>query len=254
MLIFVLPVQSQQRPGVGQVTQKATPPQPVPKAPTIDPNLLRQLQMSIPRSTMINSLMGNQVTKTVLENLAKNAKIQPSELSIKTLDGNPVSPTPQGQQIDQLNWNAGIKLSMIKNRPRFFSPPDNTTLPVGRISLQHTTLRSESMDYYISNDTFPFFQAVDLDLNLPSTPATYMIAVQTSSIMAPEEMTVSDRNSKRKIQNIVPLSTRDGFVALTQIAPHIYRVGSNYGICHIEVKFPIFGGEIFFGGFTITRL
>lgn len=185
-----------------------------------------------------------------LENLAKNAKLKASDLSIKTLDGNPVSPTPQGQQIDQLNWNAGIKFSMIKNRPTFFYPPTNSTLPLGRIGVHGADLHSEFMSYYINNDVF-IVRNIYLELHLPLTPATYMIAVQFSSLL-PIEITVSDRTGVKKIQNVVPLSSGDGYVGLTQIAPSVYREG--LGLCAIDVKLSFLGSATFFSGFTITRL
>lgn len=225
-------------------------PQPMMKAPTIDPGMLRRLQTSISRSTMINTLMVNPATTGVLQNLAKSAKIQASELQIKTLDGNPVSPTPQGQQIDQLNWNVGIKFSMIKNRPTFFYPPLNSMMSLGRIGVHGAYLHSEFMSYYINNDVF-FCKNFYLELQLPLTPATYMIAVQFSPPL-PIEITVSDRSGVKKIQNVVPLSSGDGYVGLTQIAPSVYREG--LGLCAIDVKSSFLGSATFFGGFTISRL
>lgn len=250
ILIFALTVQSQQKPGTGQVTQKAAQPQPMMKAPTIDPIMLRRLQGNVPRTMLISSLMGNQATRGVIQNLAKSAKIQASELSIKTLDGNPVSPAPQGQLIDQLNWNAGIKFSMIKNRPTFFYPPLNSMMSLGRIGVHGADLYSEFMSYYINNDVF-IGKNIYLELHLPLTPATYMIAVQFSSLL-PIEITVSDRSGVKKIQNVVPLSSGDGYVGLTQIAPSVYREG--LGLCAIDVKSSFLGSATFFSGFTISRL
>jgi hypothetical protein len=253
LLIFTLAAHSQQKPVAGQTPQKPAQLQPIAKVPTIDPNMLRRLQGSVDRSTLINTLMGNQATRTILENLAKSTKIKTSELSIKTLDGNPIPPAPQGQQIDQLNWNAGIKFSMIKNRPTFFHPPTNSTFPLGRISVYGVQLFSESISSHIDNDVFPFATCT-LDLNLPLPPATYMIVVQTNSILFPE-ITISDRNPNRKLQNLVPLTSRDGWVALTQISPHVYRQGDNFGICTISVKLGLpIEPNVLFGGFTITRL
>lgn len=249
ILIFALTVQSQQKPGTGQVTQKAAQPQPMMRAPTIDPSMLRRLQAPLARATMINTLMGNPATRAELENLAKTSKIPASELSIKTLDGAPVSPTPQGQLIDQLNWNTGIKFSLIKNRPTFFHPQSNSTKSVGRIHIYGVELWSENISFQIENDVFQTHQ-ISLDLNLPLTPATYLIAIHSSGLFP--EMTISDRNPPpRKIQNIVPLSSRDGWVALATIVPHVYMEGIN--ICTIQVKF-IVGQQNLFGGFTVTRL
>jgi len=228
--------------------QPAIQPQPVPKAPTIDPAMLRRLQAPVARATMINTLMANPTTRAELENLAKTAKIRVSELSIKTLGGSPVSSTPQGQLIDQLNWNAGIKISMIRNRPTFFHPQSNSTRSVGRISIYGVHLWSENISQQIENDVFETRQ-ISLDLNLPLTPAPYLIAIHSSD--RPSEMTISDRNPSRKIQNIVPLSSGAGFVALTTIVPHVYMEGIN--ICAINVGYFI-GSQNLFGGFTITRL
>jgi len=228
--------------------QPAIQPQPVPKAPTIDPAVLRRLQAPMARATMINSLLTNQATRGMIENLAKTTKIQPSELSIKTLDGNPVSPTPQGQLIDQLNWSAGIRISMIKNKPKFFHPQSNSTRSIGTISLNRVYLWSEDISYYIENDVFQT-DRVAINLNLPLTPAAYLLAIHSSQ--RPKEMTIADRNPRRTIQNIVPLSSGGGFVALTTIVPHVYTEGIN--ICLIDIEY--FTGLMnLFGGFTITRL
>ncbi len=228
--------------------QPAIQPQPLPKAPTIDPAMLRRLQASVPRAAMINTLMGNPASRAELENLAKTAKIQVGELSTKTLGGSPVSPTPQGQLIDQLNWSAGIKLSMIKNKPTFFHPQSNSTRSVGRISIYGVHLWSEYISHHIENDVFQTHRII-LDLNLPLTPATYLIAIHSSDM--PSEMTIADRNPNRKIQNFLPLSSAGGFVALTTIVPHVYMEGIN--ICIINVGYFI-GLQNLFGGFTITRL
>ncbi len=233
--------------------QPTAQPQPVPKAPTIDPAMLRRLQAPIPRATMINSLLANQATRGMIENLAKTAKIQPSELSIKTLDGNPVSPTPQGQLIDQLNWSAGIRISMIKNRPTFSYPPRNSTLPLGWICLNRVNLSSESLSNYVNDDVFDvsFCSDITLNVHLPLTSATYMIIVQTSDLMG-AEMTLSDRIGVRKIPNVIPLTSRDGYVAITQISPRMYGEGLGFGQFIVKFSFPV--PPIFFSGFTITRL
>ena len=255
LLIFTLTAHSQQKPVAGQTPQKPSQLEPIAKVPTIDPNMLRRLQGSVSRTTLINTLMGNQATRAIIENLANNAKMKVSDLQIKAMDGSPVTPTPQGQRIDQLNWNAGIKISMIKNNPKFFHLQSNQTLSVGNITSDKWHLDSSAMSYYINNDIFfiTIGSTIDLHLHLPLNPATYMIAVQINSINPPE-ITIIDKNPKRKITNIVPLTSGDGWIGLTQIAPHRYTEGLN--ICHVEVVLPMFEGRSFlvFGGFTITRL
>lgn len=262
LLTFALTALSQEKPVAGQATQKDTQLQPMTKAPSIDPNLVRILQGQVSRSTMINVLMGNQSTRAMLENLANNAKLKTDELSIKTLDGNPVSPKLQGQLIDQLNWNVGIKISMIKNHPKFFYPPRNQVLSVGFLWSRGIFLDSESMSHYVNNDIFPMHIVpiprneghILLYLYLPSTSATYMIAVHLISSYAPE-MTIYDQNTSR---NVPLVRFSGGWVGLTFISPHsVPGVINNCPYnCMFRIKLEPCAHEYFiwFHGFTITRL
>lgn len=104
------------------------------------------------------------------------------------------------------------------------------------------------MSYFFNNNIFDIFGCRDnvLNLYLPLTPATYNISVQTSTF------NISDRNGDKKIQNVIPWTLKDGFVALTQILPKIYEEG--LGFCQFIVRFPFPSQPNLFGGFTITRL
>lgn len=91
LLIFILTAHSQQKPVAGQTPQKPSQLEPIAKVPTIDPNMLRRLQGSVSRATLINILMDNQATRGIIENLANNAKMKVNDLQIKAMDGSPVT-------------------------------------------------------------------------------------------------------------------------------------------------------------------
>lgn len=249
-ILFITSYAQQKPIGTGQVIPKLN----ITKFRTIDFKKLQSLQTPIGRSIMLQSLMDHPATRSILENVVKRSKVPVNELQSKDLDGKSISPTPQGQHIEQLNWNAGIKFSMIKYRPKFYHPQTNRTIPLGIIGA-NVLANSEHMPFFIENDIFPIGiliadikSRVDLFLYLPSlNPANYMIGIQTIESYRPPEVVIVEKHS-RSIQ-VTPLTSGDGYVGVTQISPSLWD-----GIpgCQIMVSFnePM----IYFGGFTITRL
>ena len=200
--------------------------------------------------------MGNQATRGTLEAAAKTVRMQANELSTKGLDGKMISATPQGQKIDQLNWNAGIKFSLIKNRPKFFDPESNSTMSLGEIIVLGAQLESTTnISDYINNDVFLLMRggATGLSLCIPPFASTYMIAIHAKKVwtMIPGNAieVIIQGSSAPKTLDVVPLTAGDGFVGMAMISPAFFKQA--FGACDIIVNFPV---GIAFGGITITRL
>lgn len=249
VLCLIVGVSYAQQPIQKKVTEGTGAKQRAPDPPRVDANTRKKLLAFPSRATLINSLMGNQTTRALLETSAKNAKMHVNELSLKGLNGKVVSILSQGKTIDQLNWNAGIKFSFSKNRPIFFDLNDKKDKPLGfvvgyGIQLNSNYLAGEyNDDFFIVNDKDG---KVILQAYLPPNPATYMIAVQTA-IPNSVEVYVDDSSGTRKL-NTLPLSTGDGVVGMANISV------SSSVTCSITVKphYPFFFFS--FGGITITRL
>ncbi len=235
------------------VPQKAAPPKTPPNLPTIDASMLQKLRTPVSRPTLINTLLGNQVTRTTLESSARNGKIQVKELPSRGLDGKMISAQPQGRTIDQLNWNAGIAFSLVRNNPKFLDPADNKEKPLGYVMVEGIFLESNSVSQVMSMDVFQVNPgqtggSISLALFLPPYTSTYMIGIQGYPTSG-TEMTMLDSNNLRKL-DILPLAGGEGSVALTAITPMI--ISKSVGRCDIFFK-PGSGG-LSFGGFIIIRL
>lgn len=233
--------------------QKAAPSQTASKIPTIDASMLQRLRTPLSRPTLINTLMGNQVTRSTLESYARNAKIQVKELPTKGLDGKPITNAPQGKKIEELNWGAGIPFSLVRFNPKFFDPTDNKEKPLGDVKVFGIFLESGSVSQAISMDAFQVNAgqaggSISLALLLPPYRSSYMIAMQGYPTSG-TEMTIVDSNNLRKL-DMVPFAGGEGSAALADITPLI--ISKSVGRCDIFFK-PGPGGLIF-GIFVITRL
>ncbi len=238
---------------VEKSVQKTAPPQTARKIPTIDANMVQRLRTPLTRPILINTLMGNQVTRATLETSARNAKIQANELPSKGLDGKMISAQPQGRTIDQLNWNAGIPFSLVRFNPKFLDPTDNQEKPLGYVRVEGIFLESNVVSQVINMDVFQVSPgqtggSISLTLFLPPNTSTYMIGIQGSPT-AGTEMTILDSNNLRKL-DALPFAGGEGSLALTAITPVIYS--KSVGRCDIWVK-PGPGG-LNFAAFVITRL
>ena len=243
----------QQSPTEKGIIEKSVSPQMVRKVPAIDANMLKKLQAFPSRATLINTLMGNQATRTVLESSARKAKRQVNELSSKGLDGKVVSAAPEGQKIDQLNWNAGIKFSLIKNRPNFFDLTTNSTASLGEVIGWGVILNSNSMSIDFNNDVFVLMSGgyACLSLCLPPSASTYMIAIHVAGFTQVVDLikAIIQDSSGSKTLDMIPLTGRDGFVGMTIVSPKDFKQAVRS--CIIMVNLP---EQAVFAGFTITRL
>lgn len=244
---------AQQKAQMGQPQQKTPFHTPIAQKapPPIDPNTLRKIQSPVSRSILIQTLMSNQATRSVIESSARNAKIQVKELPSKGLDGKAVSAAAQGKKIEELNWNAGIKFSLAKYPPKFFDPTVNMEKPLGWMTVD-VFLNSVSAFQDFSNDVFLLSgpnSPLIFRLLVPPYVSTYMIAIHgRGSPQSPYEVSLMDSSGSRKL-DVLPLSTGESSVAITTISPQYFT--KYYGDCSIALK-P--GAYIYFGGFTITRL
>jgi hypothetical protein len=237
----------------GNYIQKSGPVQTPHKIATIDASMLQKIRTPLSRPTAINALMGNPVTRGMLESSARNARVQVKELPSKGLDGKMISGQPKGRTIDQLNWNAGIVFSLVNNHPKYFDPTDNKEKPLGYVRLGGVFLESSVVSQLMSTDIFQVNPgqtggSVGLALFLPPSTSSYMIGVQGSPTSG-AEMTILDSNNLRKL-DAFPVAGGAGALALTAITPKM--VSKSVGRCDIWVRPGPNGFN--FGIFVITRL
>jgi hypothetical protein len=197
--------------------------------------------------------MADQGTRSSLESIAINAKTQPTELSSKGLDGKTiVSTTVQGKKIDELNWNAGIRFSLIKNRPMYFNPGINSMTNLGVVSMSGAYLSSAATSAHIDHDVFYVGNGgtVHLFSFLPPMVSTYIITIHAQFKvgwgMAP--LIIKDGKGEKTL-NVLPTNTQDGYAGMITVTPSF--VTNYFGAFDVDVKVPV--GRLM-GGFTITRL
>jgi hypothetical protein len=249
---------------VAQQTLQTTV-QPLQQA-TIDATMLKKFQTTPSRSTLINTLMSYQASKSILQSAALKTNIPMSELSVRSLDGKmvSVSTTPSFLQnsIKSFNWTAGVKFSMVKNIPMCLDPTGRQR-PVGGL-LGTFELWAGSFQYRMEDDLFKVCVhdhgsgIVGFSyLYLPSQEGTYMITIQgiVSPPTASTGLVLFDTNidAYGKFVPIYPLVTGDGVVGISFIRclpPILPPNGSLYfPYCRMYLT-----GCSWFSSFTITRL
>ena len=223
------------------------------EAPLLDPNLARRIQGRVSRSALLSALAGQPGTREQVETLAKKARLQPAELATKPLDGKVAAPA-QGSKVEDLDWNSGIKFSVLKNNPKVFDPAKNAMEPLGVLEVNKVRLSSykDEAAQHIGLDIFRIAQTgtADLTVHLPPGPASYMILVHGLCCKLTYGATVSvfDKTGEKKLQ-MVELSSGEGSVGLVTVSP--YPVASGFTGCTVRVRA---NESLFFGGITITRL
>ena len=216
------------------------------------------------RETAIQSLMADPASRSTLAALSASAGMTPEQLTTKTLQGNSVSRIMKGQGIEDLPWDAGVKISLTKHNPTFFDPVNKKYEPVGFMSYGKVELSNRKtflpqhnrFDYsldlkdHIENDIFKTLGA-GLDLKLPHS-GVYMITVISRYDPI---CRLTDNNGERKL-SMVRSKIRNEWVCLTTI---YLRNRPGMRDCQIVVtpspKPGAWGtAPDWIGGFTITRL
>jgi hypothetical protein len=219
---------------------------------------------SFSRTAAIKSLLANQASRRALGSLAASAGLKPEQLTTKTLQGKSVSTVARGQGIDDLAWDAGIKISLTKDVPIFYNSAKDEHQLVGILTYENVKLcnaksflptsdssPSLTLKELMDNGIFRVSDNVELYLYLPN-PGAYMISV--TSMRFPVVL-LSDRTGKKHLEEMVPGSIPNTWVCVTTISP--WKVDSHWA-CKISVSPSMtpwaWSPPDWIGGFTITRL